>query len=323
MKKKAFLVLGVVLSIVVISAIPLSANGQKEEGEKTYKIGMDISRLSIDTFAQFSDVFQSYCDERGWKFVSSENKEDSAIMVSNLENMITAGCDAIFSQNIDPSASRDIYKRIVDAGCVLISYDAPSEIADYNFYCDNYLLGYAVGEMAGKWVNENMDGKANAIVYQVPFAEFLVTRSEGMQAGFLDTCENGKLLDVVDINMEIIADKVENTLQSHSEMNVLMFPGDHDGHIAYEILQAEINRKGLNPDNYGIFGIDASDVVVPLIAEDTIYRGSIDMGLKYIIPHAACEAIEYSLTGKGPAYEKENFYSTNPVTLENAAEIMK
>ena len=305
----------------VAASIVESASSENTSG-KTYTIGMDVSRLTNEAFVQFAAKFQAFCDEKGWKFISSENEENSATMVSNLENMKTAGCNAIFSQNIDPKASADIYQQIVDAGIVLVAYDTPSDIATYNFSCDNAELGKAVGKMAGDWANTNMDGKANAIVFQVPSAEFLVTRSKGMQAGFKEESPNSSIVDVVDINMDTVSDMVENTLQAHPDANAFIFPGDTDAYTAYQIINEEITRKGLDASKFAIFGVDASESVLPLIKQGTIFRGSMDLGLKTEVPKEACEAIEYSLTGKGTKYEQNNYYPLNPVTIDNVSKFM-
>lgn len=305
------------------SAAPAKPEAPTAAPAKQYTIGMDVARLSLDTFAQFAKVFKDYADSKGWKTVFSENLEDSAKMVSNLENMMAAGVDAIFSHNIDPKASAGIYKQIVDKGIVLVSYDGTSDLATFNFSVDNTKLGNAVGQMAGKWAKANLS-EPKVVFFRVAFLDFLITRYNGTVEGWKAACPDCKIVDTVDINMEIVADRFENTLQAHPDANVFIFPGDGDGFVCYQILQQEVARKKLDPKNFGIFANDGSASVIPLIAQGTMYRGTIDLGLRTEVPTAALDAIAYVLTkgAMGKQYPKYNNFPSNVITVENAASFL-
>jgi ribose transport system substrate-binding protein len=290
--------------------------------QETYTIGFDVTNLTNETFVQMSQVFQSFCDERGWKLITASNNEDSATQVSNLEGMITAGCNAVFSQNSNPTATESVYQQIKDAGIVLVAYDAASDAADYCWYCDNYELGYAVGQMAGKWVTDNLDGKANAVFFEVPQLDFLVARSQGNIDGFKDAAPEAVVLATAPASASDSDVVMENLLQAYPDLNVVICLSDEDAYLAYQILNSEISRKGLDPSNYGMFANDGSDTVLPLIAGDTIYRGTISMGLQDIVPTAVCEAIEYALTGRGTEYPRDNFYATQAITIDNVAQYL-
>jgi ABC-type sugar transport system substrate-binding protein len=336
MKKLVWVMVGVMLAMLFMTACSQpsgnasagSTAAQANSGEaeppaaKSYKIGMEVSHLDIATFARFEVVFKEFCDAKGWELISSQNNEDSATMVSNLENMSTAGCDAIFSHNSDPSATVDIYQRIVDAGIVLVSYDAPSDVSNFDFYGDNQEIGYAVGKMAGEWVNNNSGGAASAIVFQAPFAEFMVKRSTGEQAGFTQTAPTAKIADVIDINSDNAADMVENAMQAYPDATVFIFPSDVDSFIAAQVITPILEQKGADVSKYAIFAPDCLTEVVELIAQDTICRGTIDTGLYYDLPHSACEAIAYALTGEGTPYEKTNPFVLQPITIANASEYL-
>lgn len=332
MKKKVMIVIVSVLVLALFTscatqpkATPTTApvaatEAPKATPAKSFKIGMDVTRLDTDTFAQFAKVFQDYTAANGWTLMSSENQEDSAKMVSNLENMMSAGADAIFSQNIDPAASEDIYKQIVAKGIVLVSYDGESDVANFNWTVDNEKLGETVGQMAGKWAAANFD-KPKVIIMRVPFLDFLVTRYEGTVKGVQEACPNCELVATVDVNAQNVADNFESALIAHPDANVFIFPADADAYNGYQILKQVVDSKGLDPKDYGIFATDGSSTVIPLIAEGTMYRGTVDLGLKTEVPTAAMDAIAYVLTNgaMGKQYPKDNYYPCNPITIDNAA----
>ena len=296
--------------------------GTEEAEKKSFKIGVDVANLTNDTFVQFVNVFQKYCDERGWSLITASCDNDPAKQRENLENMITAGCDAIFSENFDITSTPDIYQEIKDRGIVLVAYEYESDIADYCWYCDNYTLGYAVGQMAGEWVNENLDGEANVVFLQNDAMDFLKERGRGNVDGFTEICPSANILTKQHCVASEAADVMESVLQGYPDLNIVIALTDTAGFNAYQILSAEIERNGYDESRYGMFANDGSDAVLPLIAGDTCYRGSIDLGLKEEVPMAVMEAIEDALTGDGTKYPHDNYFPVNAVTMENVADYM-
>lgn len=97
------------------------------------------------------------------ELVLADNKLDGATALSNTENFITQGVDGIIHFQTDAAFGNVIMAKARAAGIPVIAIDIPMPGATF-FGADNYFAGQLAGEALAAWVNENWEGKADAML---------------------------------------------------------------------------------------------------------------------------------------------------------------
>ncbi len=93
----------------------------KQAGTKEIKkIGFAIDDLSTDFGSNMAKGIQDACDERGIELIISNSQGVSNTQISQVENMITAGCEAIILKPGDISALDPLSVACVNADVPLI-----------------------------------------------------------------------------------------------------------------------------------------------------------------------------------------------------------
>ncbi|MCQ5128261.1 sugar ABC transporter substrate-binding protein [Butyricicoccus faecihominis] len=121
-----------------------------EKAATEYTIGLAMVSVSSDWFRQLADDLTAELEDAGCKVLMVECDSDATKQVSQIENFITQGVDAIIVNPADPQAAINIaLNKAYDADIPVISVDLPPDDgAKYMTACitDAYSLGYAVGE---------------------------------------------------------------------------------------------------------------------------------------------------------------------------------
>ena len=134
-----------------------SGSGNSDGGEDQMKIGISMSDMTHTTFIEMMDAIREEAKDKNVEIMEHSSDSDSGKLVEGLENFISAGCDAIIFQNFDPKAVESTIQDAKEKGIVVVAYDSYLEEADYVFEANNEDTGRAIGNMVGKWINENPD----------------------------------------------------------------------------------------------------------------------------------------------------------------------
>jgi ribose transport system substrate-binding protein len=120
--------------------------------------------------------------------VLADNKLDGATALSNTENFITQGVDGIIHFQTDEAFGNVIMARARSANIPVVAIDIPMPGAVF-FGADNYNAGRLAGEALGKYVNDNWEGSADAmLVLELPQSGPIpAARMQGMLEGYQDT----------------------------------------------------------------------------------------------------------------------------------------
>lgn len=120
--------------------------------------------------------------------VLADNKLDGATALSNTENFITQGVDGIIHFQTDEAFGNVIMARARNANIPVMAIDIPMPGAVF-FGADNYNAGRLAGEALGKYVNDNWEGSADAmLVLELPQSGPIpAARMQGMLEGYQDT----------------------------------------------------------------------------------------------------------------------------------------
>lgn len=164
------------------------AEETKENSDIT--IAYVTSALTTQIFRDQVTALEDYCKEIGVNFVYTA-QEDEAKQLEACDNYISMGVDCLMVHVTNVDMFADTMKACQEAGIPWFSYDTKMEGDDAYYGWNNYDLGYAIGENAAAWVNENF-GEGD-VVYAAsnnyPSAAFLVTREQGYKDALDEKCD--------------------------------------------------------------------------------------------------------------------------------------
>ncbi len=142
--KKVILFL-LALSLFVVSCG--SGSGSSSSGGKTF-VGVAMPTKSLQRWNEDGANMQKTLEEQGYKVDLQYADNDSAIQVSQIENMITKGVDVLVIASIDGAVLGDALQKAADAKIPVIAYDrliVNTPNVDYYATFDNYGVGVIQG----------------------------------------------------------------------------------------------------------------------------------------------------------------------------------
>lgn len=226
-----------------------SEGGKREprSGDK-YTIGISMTSIIIPFYVTIRDRVQELCDEKGYELVVLDAQGDSNKQISDMEDLVTQGCDVILCNSYDTSILRETINRIRDEdGIPVIAIDNALDDDVRVLTCvqaNNYQNGFE----CGKWVAQQMKGKeikAALISGQMGTINSL-DRRDGMIAGIVEE----QLASEGEVKLEIIAQgycdnwaedaavvATEDIVSLNEDFNVLLSEADVMAMAAMNVLE--------------------------------------------------------------------------------------
>lgn len=100
---------------------PSPDDGEEETpADEPRKFGFSCDNLNTDFAAGLSAGFQAACNELGYEYIICDSQTDNALQASQVENMITDGCDAIVFKPFDVSGSGASSAACEEAGVPMV-----------------------------------------------------------------------------------------------------------------------------------------------------------------------------------------------------------
>lgn len=261
------------------TVVETSVDNSKKDGPV---LGITSRDTTNQTYKKEFDAMQEKCDEYGIEMIVQDAHEDLATQISQIENFMVMEADYIFVNVFDAEGIKDTIDKAVAEGFFVIIYDATFENASLTFgYIDNYEYGYKIGEMAADFINSNEELKDAEVVewglqtYTV--VSDIIARGEGVKAAMEELAPNAKLVIEQDVlSTEEGVTTTENFIQAYPDIKIVCGITDPFAYGSYQAFQA----AGYTGDEYGIFACDGTDQALELIADDTIYRGTVALPLE-------------------------------------------
>lgn len=135
----------------------------EEEGKKL--IGVAMPTKDLQRWNQDGDNMKKQLEEAGYEVDLQYASNEPTTQVSQLENMISKGCDLLVIASIDGSTLGEPLKQAKEAGIPVIAYDRlimNSDAVTYYATFDNYMVGQKQGEYIKEALDlDNADGPFN------------------------------------------------------------------------------------------------------------------------------------------------------------------
>ena len=141
--KRAFLSL-VAAGAMVAGLSACAAGGGGEAGESGGLIGVAMPTKSSERWIADGAALKAHLEDQGYKVDLQYAEDDIPTQVSQIENMITKGAEALIIASIDGTTLTNILADAAEAKIPVIAYDrliVGSENVDYYATFDNFLVG--------------------------------------------------------------------------------------------------------------------------------------------------------------------------------------
>ncbi len=192
------------------------------EAAESYKVVYSIPGLSGPIWAVVSDGFLAAAQEKGWEGEVLDPNDNLETQISQLENALTMGTDAVIITPIDGDATSTLMDECEEAGVPVVAIDRQvTGTSLTTVEADNYNIGMALGEMYAESLG---DGEGKVLIVGGPLSSSAtVNRTEGFKAA-IEGYDNIEIVaeSATEMDSEVVLAAVTNYLQSNPDINCIM-----------------------------------------------------------------------------------------------------
>ncbi|MDO4343282.1 MAG: sugar ABC transporter substrate-binding protein [Eubacteriales bacterium] len=262
MKKR---VLGMALGAGMAMSLIAGSMSVCAQENNEISVGVTVMTLANTIWAETCTAIENDCQEKGWECTIVDCKSTAETQITQVENFIQKGVDAIVINPTDQAALELVMKQAMEKGIKVLSWDIDTEAADCCLLVSNYDVGYEIGTQAANWINEKLGGEAEVCILDYPEAGAeVIKRADGIKAAIEEKSPDAKI--VAQVSHQGSADggmqAMENVLQAHPNTRVVCSVGDGGAMGANEALKA----AGISGDEAGIFSADGTEEFLSKIA---------------------------------------------------------
>jgi ribose transport system substrate-binding protein len=312
------------LALVCTSVLTVAgcnkSGADKDNVGKTaaYTVGFTLQDASNPVWAGICQELEKLIVADGGKFIYLDCKSNPATQITQVENFISSGVDAIFIHAADGKAVEEVLAQARSKGIKVACRDDDLVNSDLNWLIDNYEFGRAIGTEAAKWINEKLGGTAEVGILDYPAIEILLERGNGIVDAIKEFSPNAKIVvQSSAINPVEGMAKTETFLQAYPNMKVIACIG---GGGAVGANEAVKSSGKLTPD-FGIFSCDGTQGELEAIANNEAIRSTIMVGDAAFFAKEHFDWIK-KLINDEPV-EKKRYWTMFPVTVANIGQYYK
>lgn len=249
---------------------PGASSGGGGQETKPLTIGL-VMLQGDDYFKNIQIGLEAAVKADGGTVVPVNSNNDPGTEAQSVQNLIQRKVDAILIQPVSADSSSTTLKSIKDAGIPLICYgnctgEAVSpDVVQGAAQSDNTALGTATGEVAAKYIKENLGNKA---VVGILNCDSAAETCKLRKAGFKKALEDaGVEADFAADQEGYLADKATpvatNMLSSNPNINVVW--GSNEGGTVG--LVTAVKQAG---SKAAVFGTDISDQIAGFVKDGSL-----------------------------------------------------
>lgn len=293
--------------------------GSAEDTQKDkYKVGFAVYNLTNPVWSELVEEAQRYGAEQGLEVTYADAGQDSEKQISQIENYIQSGVDALVILAIDVAAVEPLAKKAMEQGIYVVDYCRGLENADTVLKLDPEATGKALAQMAKEWIDQHYseDETVKWGFLDIPTVELGVQEGAATEAEMKKILPNAELVaNAGTLTVEEGLKNAESIIQANPDLRVMLGLSAGSGVGGNEAMKA---ASGGNYEEYAMFSIDATEQEVVAIMNSETLKGSISLGSGI---HHARMLIDYTVSLlNGEEVEREYFMPITPITAENAEE---
>lgn len=302
-------------------------------GEKqTYKIGVSIMELTAYTWYQgvidgCNQWMADHGDEYGvnFEFSFEDSRSDVQTMLTNVENMASAGSDGIILFPADASSAIPTMKELTGQGIPFVIGDyaqEPSSDSDVVWSTfvghDMKALGKKAGEEAVKYLDTlGKDDPVCLFISRPTSGQVSQDRFDGFKSAVLEKYPNAKIIEEGDTgagNRDSAQTLMENVLQRESVIDVVC------GHNDAEVVGAYYAAVAQGRDETKFIGIAGDIDVLTWISENNDKWLAEVLQDPVVLGYQATDAMYKALVLKEDLPENYDLPEPEAITPSNIAD---
>lgn len=308
----------VICVCMVLASTAFAADSSEDAADtgSLRKVGVTFGDLSNPVWADTANYMMEAGGDYGME-VTVLGCKDSQEQITQIENFITSGCEAIVIGAKDAASLDAITKEAMDKGIVIFALGYPITNFTAEMMVMNYDVGYSAATMAAEWINENFeDGACEVLINEFPEIAVLVERVDGMKDALAELAPNAEIVSLISgTTTDEVIPQAENAFTANPNIKVCVCIGD-GGALA---CKEAANGMGLAADDFGIFGVDCTESVADAINKGELIRGAVSLGGGKLHAITVMSIVEQIFNGED--YEVSTPYPETLVTAENVVEI--
>jgi len=250
-----------------------------DEGESSggYRIGFAFYNLQNPVWAEVVEEAVSHGTALGLDvtFVDAAN---SAQQISQMENFIQSGVDAIVVLAVDNESIEGVAREAMDEGIMVVDYSRSIENAHVTLNLNPFANAVAIVAMAEPFIRDRYgDGEFEWAHLDIPTVEVGVLQGNAIEAEMLRVFPNSRLVfNGATLTTEEGMNNTEAAIQANPNLRVILSQSAGGGVGGNEAIKAAVS-----PDEYDewlLFSIDATEQEVVNILAGDPQKASISLG---------------------------------------------
>jgi ribose transport system substrate-binding protein len=204
------------------------------------------------------------------RLVLVEAQGDFLRQTIDIELFIAQGFGGVF-MFVLPNGMEQIVAHAREKGVCIFNHSAMAITGcTQNIILDQHAAGYAVGDYAARWINQNLGGKAEVGILANFVDSQLVVRTQGLKEGLRQNCPGATIVGEVEANtVDAGAAAGANLLQAHPKIAMILAFSDDPAVGAYTSA-LEAGRKDRNC--FFVGSADGTRLGMEKVAEGGVYQ---------------------------------------------------
>lgn len=241
-----------------------------------WKIGVEIQTMTSEWHINYSNELKEFWEAQGAEVLISSSELDVNKEITDVQNFVSAGCDAIF---IIPNSYDGIRDAVQDARAqgVYVAVNCSQEDVpnDCGEQFEHYTFGTYVGDAAADWlIEKGFEKDKVAIITYALTKQELIDRDQGLKDALLAKCPDIQIVaEVSDKDMVNHGTLAETLLLANPDLRAFVCLSD--GLSILEICKA----NGFNNEDFGIFCSEEGEAQYLALQQDECYRSNIAFSL--------------------------------------------
>jgi serine/threonine protein kinase/ABC-type sugar transport system substrate-binding protein len=227
-----------------------------------------------------------------------DSQNDPYIQRTEMEKALTEGAGAFIICPLNYAIIDPTLVAIQDLKLPMALYSAPDNNTVYEgVYTSsegsNYEMGQAVGQVAGAYVRDVLNGEANVVILDFPDMQVIVERANGMEDALRAIAPSVKIVGrFIGGTRENGKDSLQALLDEKTEFDVILSINDAGSIGAINALE----EAKIPHDAVSIFSVDAEELAVDYMRKGEYMRGTLEVG-RTQTAHSTVDAVTRMLAG--------------------------
>lgn len=307
------------ITIMAAAAAALTAAACSEGSPTAAGGGDDELHLGVVVLTSGHPFYQSYArawedlaEEEGFELTLLDSQSKVDVQQQNVDDLLNSGVDGIAISAVDAASAQAAVNQA--AGQDVPVTTVAVEVEDAPFVIEGaYDAGFAGGEAAGQWVQENHpEWQVRMAIVDLPSLQQTVDRADGFVAGVQSVLPDAEVVARQDGGgvLDRAQSVAENMIQAHSDANVWFGINDDSALGALNALRGA--GRGTS-DQTLVVGFDGSEQALRELLDPTSAL-KVEVGnLPRDYARMAYETVSAQASGEEPAAE-----NTVPVEILTA-----